>query len=276
MKKILTLALMLAMTTLGALAAKVDTVTVPTANLPVSAMKVTVVTPTKAKSADGLYPTVYLLNGYDGNYRSWIKTTQPRLPELADQYGVVFVCPDGMDSWYFDAPANPKMKMETFFTTDLVPYIDNHFPTRRSAGQRAISGFSMGGHGAMWLGLRHPDIWKNVGSMSGGVNIQPFGTRWKIPQALGKNPTADTLRKHSVCTVAKTLKPGQNNIIFDCGQGDFFYTVNADLHNQLVAQGIPHEYTSRPGVHSHKYWANSVIYHLMFFTDNFKRDAAKK
>lgn len=254
-------------------ASRVDTLTIRTAKLP-KPMKVTMITPDAAQDKTKKFPSVYLLNGYGGDHRAWI-TCQPRLKDLADQYGMIIIAPDGMDSWYFDAPANPKMKMETFFTQELVPFIDANFQTIDNPAQRAIMGLSMGGHGAMWLAMRHPDIWKNCGSTSGGLNIVPFGKKWKIPQALGANPSAKTLSEHSVATVAKTLKPGQLNIIFDCGCDDFFHKVNADLHKQLLEQKIPHDYISRPGGHSQKYWANSVLYQLLFFNENFRRAAGK-
>lgn len=269
MKRINTIMLVM-LCALGAPAAKTDTLTLETTLLP-RPMHVQVITPDAAAKGDR-FSTVYLLNGYGGDHTSWT-TLRPDLPELADRYGMIIVTPDGMDSWYWDAPANKKMKMETYITTQLVPYIDAHYPTVASADRRAITGLSMGGHGALWLSMRHPDIWKNCGSTSGGVNIVPFGTKWKIPLALGAKPTEATLRAHTVATLAGKLKPGQNNIIFDCGVDDFFHKVNSDLHDTMVRLKIPHDYISRPGNHSQKYWANSIIYQLMFFDENFKRAA---
>ncbi len=252
-------------------AATVDTVVIKTKLLP-EPMHVLAITPDAAGAAKHC-PTVYLLNGYGGDHLSWI-TLRPDLPRLADLYEVVIIAPDGMDSWYWDAPANPKMKMETFFTTELVKYVDEHFPTIKDPAQRAITGLSMGGHGALWLAMRHPDIWKNCGSTSGGVDITPFTQRWKIPLALGKTPSAKTIASHSVTTLAKSLKPGANNIIFDCGSSDFFHKVNATLHTILLNAKIPHDYISRPGGHSQTYWANSILYQLLYFDRCF--NAAKK
>lgn len=268
-KKIATLIMSTILAALTLSAAKIDTVTITTNLLP-KPMHVTVITP-DADNKDNKFPTVYLLNGYDGDHTTWSRISCPDLPQLADRYGMIMVMPDGMDSWYFDAPANPKMKMETFITTELVPYIDQNYPTIAQADKRAISGLSMGGHGAMWLGLRHPDIWKNCGSTSGGVNIVPFGTKWKIPLALGDKPSQATLAAHSVATLAKSITPGQNNIIFDCGVDDFFHKVNADLHDLMVTRKIPHDYISRPGRHSHSYWNNAIRYQLIFFNNHFKK-----
>jgi enterochelin esterase-like enzyme len=67
------------------------------------------------------------------------------------------------------------------------------------------------------------------------------------------------------------LKPGQLNIIFDCGSEDFFAAVNAELHQALLDAKIPHDYISRPGVHNADYWRNSILYQLLYFNEIFTR-----
>lgn len=244
-----------------------DTVTVETTHLD-SPMKVTVILPDANRRAQQC-PTVYLLNGYGGDYKAW-GIVQPRLGELADQYGMVLVAPDGRDSWYFDSPINPGMQMETFFVEDLVPYIDAHYPTAREAAKRAITGLSMGGHGALYLGTRHPDIWGNLGSMSGGVNILPFSEKWKIKKALGPYETnKERWESNTIINMVPQIKENGQNIIFDCGSEDFFAGVNNDLHQKLLDAKVPHDYTSRPGTHNRQYWANSILYHLLYFNSKF-------
>ncbi|MCD8387360.1 MAG: esterase family protein [Bacteroidales bacterium] len=242
---------------------KINTTLVPN-----SPMEVTVLVP-EGYEPGTQFPTVYLLNGYDGNHTSW-SSTQPDLGKLADQYGMVIVMPDGRDSWYWDSPAHPEMKMESFITTELVPYIDSNFPTLPSADKRAITGLSMGGQGAMYLAMRHPDLFKNVGSTSGGLDIRAFPKNWKMANWLGDAATnQDVWEEHAIPTLAAQLQPGQLNIIFDCGVDDFFAGVNNALHEQLVAAGIPHDYISRPGAHTHPYWRNAILYQLLYFNQAF-------
>lgn len=171
MKKIL-YTLLLLLVAAGAQAARVDTLSVPATFIP-GPMRVTVVTPDEAASGKR-FPTVYILHGHGGDYRTWTKVTRPDLPELADRFGMVFVMPDGRNSWYWDSPEHPEMQMESFITRELVPYIDATLPTIPSRDKRAITGLSMGGHGALYLAMRHPDLFGSAGSMSGGVDIRPF------------------------------------------------------------------------------------------------------
>lgn len=270
MKRQIFTALLATILSMTAFAAKVDTVTVAAKSYLDSPMRVTVITP-ECERPDSGYRAVYLLNGYGGDYRAWLKT-QPRLPELADLYGMVIVMPDGRDSWYWDSPVDPGMQMESFITKVLVPYVDDNYDVDRRASHRAVTGLSMGGHGAMWLAMRHPDIFGNAGSMSGGVDIRPFSKKWKMSKRLGDFDNNPALwEKMTVINLVDSLKPGTLNITFDCGRDDFFAQVNDNLHKRFDEAGIAHDYTVRPGSHTHKYWANSILYHLLFFNEAFNR-----
>lgn len=248
--------------------AKVDTVLVATKNLATPA-KAVVITP-ESRGDAARYPSVYILHGFGGKYNDWIKK-RTDLPELADRYGMVMVMPDGRNSWYWNSLTDPQMQMESFFTEELVPYIDANYPTLPDAGKRAITGLSMGGHGAMWLAMRHSDIWGNAGSMSGGVDIMPFPKSWQMARALGsKEENPAVWKDHSVINLVPWLQPGQLNITFDCGKDDFFHDVNENLHAMLDTYGIAHDYTVRPGKHTWDYWNNSILHHLLYFNEKFK------
>ena len=77
--------------------------------------------------ADRRYPVLYLLHGAYGCYNDWSR--KANLDSLANVYGVIIVCPDGQDSWYFDSPVDPKMQFETYVSKELVTYIDSHYCT---------------------------------------------------------------------------------------------------------------------------------------------------
>jgi len=251
-------------------AARVDTIVVYS-NAMQKNIKVAVVIPDNAKLQTGVkFLVVYLLHGYSGNHGSWLKDA-PQLQYRADQYQVMLVCPDGgYGSWYYDSPINDSIKYETFITKELLPYIDSNFPTSANKDHRAITGLSMGGHGGLFLGIRHSDLFGNAGSVCGGVDIRPFPNSWDIKKSLGtiiEQPQNWT--DYSVVTIAKNLKPGQLHIIFDCGVSDFFIDVNRSLHQVLLTNKIDHDYTERPGGHNKAYWSNSIDYQLQFFAKKF-------
>jgi len=213
-------------------------------------------------------PVVYLLHGYGGNHASWIKN-KPELPELATLYGIIIVCPDGKNAWYWDSPLNPQIKYETYVSQELVAYIDQNYKTKKDKSGRAITGLSMGGHGGLWLGIRHQDVFGACGSTSGGVDIRPFPDNWEIKNALG-NYQENTRRwdEHTVIKQLHLIKP-ELAIIFDCGTEDFFYDVNEKLHREMLNQNIKHDYITRPGAHNAQYWNNAIEYQLLFFSRFF-------
>lgn len=222
------------------------------------------------------YPVLYLLHGAYGCYSDWSRKTD--LNQLASKYDVIIVCPDGQDSWYFDSPVDPKMQFETYVSKELVSYIDSHYRTIPNRYMRAITGLSMGGHGALFLAFRHPDVFWSCGSMSGNMDITQFPDSWHIKDRLGNyEDNKQRWRDHAVCNLvdqvkASELKPAQN-IIIDDGLNDIFIKNNIAMHEQLVEKGIDHDFTTRPGRHSWDYWVNSLDYHLMFFHKAFIRGA---
>ena len=228
-------------------------------------IKNTVVLPAQYSQKEYRYkafPVIYLLHGAWGSYRDWPRKADLR--SLASQYSVIFVCPDGQDSWYFDSP-----KFETYITQELRSYVESHYRTLNHPKYRAITGLSMGGHGALWLAWRHPDIYGSCGSMSGGVDIYNFPNKWKINERLGDyESNKEVWREHSVSNLVPSLVPGQN-IIIDDGNKDIFINENNALHQALDKQGIPHDYTVRPGAHNWNYWVNSLDYHVLFFHKAF-------
>lgn len=244
-------------------AAKVDTIQITSRSMR-KAIKSVVITP-EIYNEKKEFPVVYLLHGYSGNYSDWI-TKVPSIQQLADRYEFIIVCPDGgFSSWYLDSPIDPNFRYETYMVKELMPFIDQKYKTIRSREGRAISGLSMGGHGALYLAFKHQDLFGAVGSMSGGVDIRPFPMNWDLPKRLGSmSEHADLWEQNTVTNLLYLLTPNMLSIIIDCGTADFFYTVNEQLHKKMIDRNIAHDYISRPGAHNWEYWSNSVAYQLLF------------
>ena len=218
------------------------------------------------------FPVLYLLHGAYGNYTNWISKV-PELQQHADRYQMMIVCPDGNPfSWYFDSPVDSTFRYETYISKELVQQIDKKYHTIASNKGRAITGLSMGGHGAFYLAFKHPDIFGAAGSMSGGMNLEKFTNNWHIAERLGdykKYP--ENWKKNTIINMVHLIKGNNISLIFDCGVDDFFYEVNKELHQKLLENKIPHDYSERPGKHNWNYWQNSLIYHLVFFNRYFQK-----
>ena len=266
--------LAVALSTNTLLAARIETCQVPSPSMSTN-VPATVILPDTYAAGKPL-PVIYLLHGYGQNHASWLKDV-PITASLADRYQVILVCADGgIGSWYWDSPVDPKFRYETHVIHELIPYIDAHYSTVGRREGRAITGLSMGGHGALYLGFRHQDIFGAAGSMSGGVDICPFPEEWDIAKRLGPEAEQpERWREYSVLGQTQRLTKNGLAIIIDCGTGDFFLDANRKLHKTLLYLRVPHDYIERPGGHLLPYWNNAIEYQVLFFSKFFAGVPAK-
>ncbi|MBQ7823213.1 MAG: prolyl oligopeptidase family serine peptidase [Bacteroidaceae bacterium] len=256
-------------------AQSIDTIEVRSASMDKDVETVIVIPDAYYYNPDEKFPVIYLLHGYSGNAKTWIGI-KPNLLQLANERNVIFVCPDGKNSWYWDSPLDPKSRYETFVSKELIAYIDTNYRAIASPSGRAITGLSMGGHGGLWLSIRHSDVFGAGGSMSGGLDIRPFPDNWEMKKQLGEY--AQNKERWDKYTVINALEKLHNNeiaIIIDCGFNDFFYEVNKNVHNKLLERGINHEFIVRPGAHNAKYWNNAIDTQVMFFRKFFDKTLPK-
>lgn len=130
------------------------------------------------ENAGQRYPVLYLLHGYTATNQMW-KGTQYvaglNIGRVADGLiaegqiqPMILVMPDGENtywgSWYANSPVIGNW--EDFVTRDLVAYVDNAYRTLPQPASRGIVGHSMGGHGAMKLAIKHPEVYSVVYAMS--------------------------------------------------------------------------------------------------------------
>lgn len=232
-----------------------------------------VITPNSYSASGKKLPVLYLLHGAGDDYKGWVSKV-PMIKEYADEYNLIIVCPDGgHTSWYFDSPIDKEMQYETYISKELVGTIDQKYNTLAKKSGRAITGLSMGGHGAFYLAFKHQDIWGAAGNMSGGVDIRPFPNNWDIAKRLGsysQNP--DLWEKNTVINMLHLLNGKDLKLTFECGTSDFFYDANKRLHMAMIERNIPHDYTERPGEHNWSYWANAIKYQLIFFDTFFNQN----
>lgn len=250
-------------------AAKIDTLSIYSQSMEKD-IKCVIIIPDGYDVNDEIkYSVVYLLHGYSGDYGDWINKA-PGIAQMADIYNMIIVCPDGnKSSWYFDSPEDPDMLYETHITKEVITFVDKRYNTIKNESGRAISGISMGGHGAMFLALRHPELFGAAGSMSGGVDLTPFPGNWDISDRLGSYKDKRELwEQHSVVNMLHLAK-SETVFIIDCGTDDFFLKVNRKLHQKMVYLNIFHNYIESPGGHDWHYWQQACGFQILFFHQYF-------
>ena len=246
-------------------AATVDTVLIYSKTMQ-KEIKAVVVQPDRVRKTEQMnYPVLYLLHGWSGSYRDWSNHTD--LKPLVETYQLIIVCPDGgYAGWYLDSPVNEDSQYETYVAREVVQYIDKHYPTLADSVHRAICGLSMGGHGAISLLCKYPDVFGAASSMSGVMTLDDPNRRAGLKDVLGSFESNQILWEKNSCLYLVYKLRGKNKaLLFDCGIEDFCLSGNRRIHQKLLELGITHEYYERPGGHKWEYWVNALEYHLLFF-----------
>jgi len=265
--------------------AKVDTISVYSPSMKKN-LKAAVTFPSSYSKGDQRLPVLYLLHGGSGAFNDWHQkvTEKGLVNKMAEQYNLIIVTPGvGPASYYYDSPIMDSVNYETYITAELIPHIDKTYRTLAKKESRAISGLSMGGHGAITLSAKHPELFVTAGSMSGVMNID---TRmWKVPEdfrntrlegqkaMLGAiNYDAPTFNPYTAVGLVDKIKENKLALIIDCGVDDFLIETNRQMHLLLIANGVAHEYIERPGAHTWQYWTEALPVHLFFMNKYLQRD----
>ena len=229
-----------AVAALFASAAEVET-TLLSGVLTTTSLPVRVILPRGYRESTNRYATVYLLHGAGGSCEFVSGDVEQ---ELCDRYGVIGVAPDGTQfGWWWDSPLEPEMKIESFVTKTVVPWVDARYRTIPAREKRAIVGESMGGHGACWIGFRHLDLFGAVGNVYGGVDVRAFEKNWDIVNRLGaQDANPERWREHCAITEAAKLRNGDVQLITVVGTDDIFLVPNRRMHDLLSANRVAHYY----------------------------------
>lgn len=222
----------------------------------------------QAASKTKRYPVVYLLHGLTGHYTNWIEKT--RLTDHAAPYGLIVVTPEGNDGWYSDSATVPTDKYETYIIQELLPDVQRRYRTVETREGRAIAGLSMGGYGALKFGVKFPQTFAFVGSMSGALDaatwkeadLRGFQFIWRTLQPVfgaDDNPAraANDLQKLFRELAADRIA-ALPFVYLDCGTDDRLFQSNRALGDILLQRKIPHEYRQLPGSHNWTYWDAQV------------------
>lgn len=276
MRYLLLLALLL--TVITAHAAQVDTLAIPSAAMRKTYRAAVVLPASYAKNKKARYPVLYLLHGAYGHFADWLKSTPDKqlVHRLADQYNLIIVLPEGETfAFYLDSPVSPDSQFETYLTREVLPKIDQTYRTVADRRGRVITGLSMGGHGALYLSARHPDLYCAAGSMSGALDLRSFNRKLSPADAaqraqlwapvLGsETDNPERFVANSVVSLVDQMQRNNLPLIIDCGVDDGLLEINREVHRRLLYNHTPHDYTERPGGHTWPYWQNALPYQVQF------------
>jgi putative tributyrin esterase len=214
------------------------------------------------------YPVLYLLHGLTGHYSDWL--TRSNVADYASKYRLIVVMPEGNNSWYTDSATAPSEKYESYFIKELMPDVEKRFRTIESRYGRGVAGLSMGGYGALKLGLKYPATFAFAGSMSGA--LRPAS--WTEEELKDFKPIrdsvfgvfgpmgSDTRKANDIHQLARNATAARISALpyfyLDCGTEDVLANDNAQFAALLHEKKIAHEYRQLPGNHNWQYWDQQV------------------
>ena len=137
------------------------------------------------------FPVIYFLHGYSGENQVLERGRQfedlmNKLIASGAAREMIVVVPNGRNAYYGSFYTNSSVggNWEDFISRDLVSYIDRNYRTIPQAASRGITGHSMGGYGSIVLGMKHPDVFGAVYSLSACctamlADLGPSNTAWR-------------------------------------------------------------------------------------------------
>ena len=253
------------------------------------------------------FPILYALHGHGAPFDTYAKMQRLRVA-LGERPMIVAGFDGDVGSFYVDGTRTPHSRFTTFFFDEFIPAVEAHW---KSNGQRAVTGFSMGGFGAMHYALCRPKLFTSVSGFSSAIG--PFAS---IPErrresylelfsdeelASEENPF------HIVTRFDKQIQSGNGfpPVYQHCGTEDFLLQsnrkfrdtmteLNAAILKQVSAEipdgsgdnrelrdrrrelfakrGIDFRYVESPGAHDWPFWHGHIVELLDFHERHFKAD----
>jgi enterochelin esterase-like enzyme len=162
------------------------------------------------------FPVVYLLHGYGGREDTFTERLA-NLPQSGDRLdaaqgfsSAIYVMPSAYTlhkgSMYSDSVTTGNW--EKFIAEDLVAYVDGHYRTLPTRLSRGLGGHSMGGYGALRIGMKRPDVFGSLYLMSScclGANRNPSAQSMAAAEAIKTREQAEEAAKAPGFGVSTTL-----------------------------------------------------------------------
>lgn len=244
--------------------------------------------PSYDRSPGRRYPVLYFLHdgyGTEGTLaRRGVaeelraRMADGRLPEF------FVVAPGGRGTWFSDSH-DGKVRYEQFLVEELLAEVESRYRVIPGRGGRGATGISMGGYGAIKLGLKHPDLFGSVSSLSGPLipiswdDLALYGWRTKglLTRVFGDSREDNSLAENDVWELARARRIADPPAVQLRGGTEDLYglgRVAAQFGTHLAEQGVPATVVLEPGGHRWSYWRGALLAVCEWHAKRFTYDPA--
>ena len=208
------------------------------------------------------YPTLYLLHGLSDDHTIWMRRTS--IERYAAEKNIAVVMPAVGRSFYQDTAGGAKYW--TFVSEELPALCEQFFPLAREREQRFAAGLSMGGYGALRLGLGCPEKFAAAASLSGALDLarrlREAGRESALmnrteytgifgPELRGAGTAADLFFLAEKLAASTGPKPA---LYLACGTEDGLLGESRAFRAHLDGLHIAATYRESPGAHEWGCW----------------------
>jgi len=196
------------------------------------------------------YPVLYLLHGQTFNDDQWVrlgaKEAADSLIKIGARVPFLMVMPFDEDNLL----PTVESKFSQVIVDELIPWVDEHYPTCSQKSCRAIAGISRGAGWAIRLGLSHPELFESAAAHS-------------LPSFIGDDK--------QIPVWLKGLEPSDlPRIWMDSGRSDIFLPQAEEFEAALTNNQVPHEFYIYSGYHDEQYWRSHMEEYISWSTLSWK------
>ncbi len=213
-------------------------------------------------------PLVILLHGVYGSAWVWsqkagVHLSAWQMMESGDIPPMVIAMPsDGLWGDGSGYVPHDGRNFEKWIVEDVPQAVRENISSVSENSAMFISGLSMGGFGALRLGVKYSDKFKAISAHSSITDLDqmPLFVEEPLDGYLQEDE-----KENSVWSLIQDNSDSLPKLRFDCGTEDLLLEYNRKLHQQLQDNRIDHIYEEFPGEHQWEYWGEHIKDTLRFF-----------
>lgn len=213
-----------------------------------------------AKSAHDKCKVLYLLHGLSDDNTIWMRRTS--IERYASELGVAVVMPNASRSFYTDMHYGGKFY--TYVAKELPRIIEGMFNISDKREDKFIAGLSMGGYGALKIGIRECDSFSHCAGLSSVADLKSSIPTFRADLinifgediSIGEEDDLFSLYENN------KANPNKPRVFMGVGVNDPLYPGNKRLSELISDSGYDFTYRESAGTHSWAFW-DEYIQHVL-------------
>ncbi len=212
------------------------------------------------KVGNSEYKCLYLLHGLTDDQSIWLRRTS--IERYAEEYGICVVMPFGGRSFYTDMKYGENYY--TYIAEELPRLMEEFFGISQKRENNFIAGLSMGGYGALKIGLKNPDRYAACAGLSAVADLAGWtkGCPDLMVPVFGENPEVPASEDLFAIVEEANKKAVKPRVYMGVGTEDFLYEGNVAFRDKMQTLDFDYTYRESSGTHCWTFWDEYIQYVL--------------